>query len=70
MIFNANGANISRASLTGGVESYYEVKGNTITAFSLDRKQAQSVQFRLEGQQLVVIDGAKVTRYDRLSDPQ
>lgn len=70
MIFDANGGNISRVPLPGSLESYYEVRGDVITVRSLDRRQFQYVKYKLEDRQLVLIDGDKITRYDRVREPQ
>ncbi len=66
MFFNANGVSVSRVPMSTGLESFYEVRGDVLTVRSLDRRQFQSVKYKLEDRQLVLIDGDKITRYDRV----
>ena len=70
MIFEANGINTIRAPMPGGVESTYEVKGDTITVMSSDKKHTQSVSYKLENGKMVVNDGKKISHYIRMSDPK
>jgi hypothetical protein len=69
-VFDANGTNLIKLPMPGGVEGTYEVKGDAITVTSLDKKHSQTATFKMEEGKLVLNDGKKITRYVRVSEPQ
>jgi hypothetical protein len=69
-IFDANGTNLIKLPMPGGVEGTYEVKGDVITVTSLDKKHSQTASFKMENGQMVLNDGKKITRYVRIAEPQ
>jgi hypothetical protein len=69
-IFGANGINLNTSPVPAamGTEGYYEVKGDVLTVTSPDKKNSQSVHFKLENGILVVNDGRKIVHYVRMSE--
>ncbi len=70
MLFDANGTDLIRAPMPGGVEGTYEIKGDTVTVTSLDKKHTQTATFKLEDGKLVLNDGKKTSSYVRMSEPK